>query len=90
MVEGAINYCPQKLPRIQASDWLAPREAIINNNNSLVAPIRGLDFGELLGTKELSPSTTPNLQTHSARTGKLVAVSLPILYLYDGKPTNCQ
>ena len=73
--------CPQKLPRIQASDWLAPMEAIINNNNSLVAPIRGLDFWELLGTKKLSPYTTPNLQTHSARTGKFVVVSLPISYL---------
>ena len=56
-------------------------EAIVNNNNSLVAPIRGFDFGELLGTMELSTSTTLNLQLHSARTGKFVAVSLPISIL---------
>ena len=47
----------------------------------LVAPIRGFDFGELLGTMELSTSTTLNLQLHSARTGKFVAVSLPISIL---------
>ena len=29
----------------QAFDWLAPKEANVNNNNSLVAPIRGLLFG---------------------------------------------
>ena len=61
---------------------MAPREANVSNNNSHVAPIRGLDFGEFLGTKELPVSTTPNLQTLSARTGKFVAVSLPISYLY--------
>ena len=67
----------------QASDWLALGEAIVNNNNSLVVPIRGLLFGGKIGGKELlSPSTTLNLQTCSARTGKLIAVPLPISYLY--------
>ena len=33
---------------MQASDWLAPQEAIINTNNFLVAPIRDMDFGVLL------------------------------------------
>ena len=32
-------------PKKQASDWLAPQEANVNNNNSLEAPIRGLLFG---------------------------------------------
>ena len=32
------------------------------DNNSLVAPIRGFDFGELLGTMEMSTSTTLNLR----------------------------
>ena len=57
MVEGASNsIVPKKLPRIQAPDWLAPQEANVNNNNSLVAPIRGFDFGELLEIMELSLS----------------------------------
>ena len=63
-------------------------EAIVNNNNSLVAPIRGFDFGEFLGTMELSTSTTLNLQLHSARTGKFVAVSLPISILLDDSVHN--
>ena len=32
----------------QASDWFAVGEAIVNNNNFLVAPIRDMDFGVLL------------------------------------------
>ena len=77
----AIPFSPNS-PKFQASDWWATQEANLNNNNSLVAPIRGLDFWELLGTKKLLPSTTPNLQRHSAKTGKFVAVSLPYSYLY--------
>ena len=64
---------------------MALREANINNNNSHVASTRGLNFGEFLGTKELSVSNTPNLQTLSARTGRFVAVSLPNSYLYGSK-----
>ena len=67
---------------MQASNWLAPREAIVNNNNSPVAPIRGFNFGEVLGTMESSSSTTLNLHSCSVRTGKFVAVSLPISYIY--------
>ena len=84
MVEGdgqflSSNFSSKK----QASDWLALGEAIVNNNNSPVAQIRGLLFGGKIGGKELlSPSTTLNLQTCSARTGKLIAVPLPISYLY--------
>ena len=48
-----------------------------------------MDFREVLGIKELSPSTTPNLQSRSARTGKFVPVSLPYSYLNGvGRPTT--
>ena len=43
---GDINSTfTQISPKKQASDWLAPQEANVNNNNSPVAPIRGLLFG---------------------------------------------
>ena len=57
--------------KMQASDRLTPQEANVNNNNSLVAPIRGLEFGGFRGKKGIvSPSTSLNLQSRSASTGK--------------------
>ena len=41
--------------KMQASDWLAPWEAIVNNNNSLVATFRGFNFGEFLGQWNCHP-----------------------------------
>ena len=76
MVEGDGNSFPPISSKKEASDWLAPQEANVNNNNFLVAPIRGFDFGELLGTKKLSLSTTLNLQSCSASTEKIVNGSL--------------
>ena len=49
----AIPLSSKISSKMQASDWLAPQEANENNNNSLVAPIRGLDFGGFWGKKEL-------------------------------------
>ena len=45
MVQEDGNSFHPISPKKQASDWLAPQEANVNNNNSLVAPIRGLLFG---------------------------------------------
>ena len=36
---------PQNPPKSKASGWLTPQEVNVNNNNSPVAPIRGLLFG---------------------------------------------
>ena len=55
-------HCHQKLPRIQASDWLAPQEANINNNNSLLAPIRGLLFGGKLDERNYHHRTSNHAQ----------------------------
>ena len=58
-------YCPQKLPRIQASDWCHRGVVIVYYCSPWGQPIRGLDSGEFLGTMELlSSPPTPNFQTH--------------------------
>ena len=71
-------------PKIQASDWLAQQEEIINSNNSLFAPIRGLDFGVFWGIMELSPSTTLNLQSRSASIEKIETGTLLYSILIEG------
>ena len=82
MIEGLVWCRVMAIPFIQfsskkqVSDWLAPGEAIVNNNNSLVAPLRDFDFGELLGTMELSLSNTLNLQSCSASAEKIENGSL--------------
>ena len=71
-------HCPQKLPRIQASDWLAPQEANINNNNSLVAPIRGLLFGRKLEERSChhpAPHQTSNHAQLVQRKSRMVLYS---------------
>ena len=72
MVESDGNSFHPNSPKKQASDWLAPQEANVNNNNSLEAPNQRPAFCRKIGGKKLpSPCTTPNLKSHSASTEKI-------------------
>ena len=56
----------------QASDWLAPLEANINKNNSLLAPIRGFNFlGGVFWDNGIVTLYTLNIQSRSASKEKI-------------------
>ena len=78
-------HCPQKLPRIQASDWLAPQEANVNNNNSLVAPIRGLLFGGKIGGKGNCLSVLHQTSNHAQL---VLSKSRLVLFSKASSPTT--
>ena len=65
-------------PKKQASDWLAPQEANVNNNNSLEAPIRGLLFGGKLEERNChhpAPHQTSNHTQLVQRKSRMVLYS---------------
>ena len=65
-------------PKKQASDWLAPQEANVNNNNSLEAPIRGLLFGGKLEERNChhpAPHQTSNHAQLVQRKSRMVLYS---------------
>ena len=48
LVWQQLCYTPNS-PKSKASDWSVSQEANVNNNNSLVTPIRRLLFGIKIG-----------------------------------------